>query len=145
MRRERGFGTGDLLLWGIVVVAVVGILWALYAAIDNRGYARGRSETQAEYAKRDNEALEKANLRVQELEQQARALEEHHVAQMAAIDGRYQEDLKRETEQKERALEQLRAGTLQLRDPGATRAACSAGSPGGEGCIVNGEMLNVKR
>lgn len=127
--QQRGITDGWLIL--IVLAVVVAAGWVAYERIDGRGYARGKSETEAGYAKRDNDALVKANQRIQELQDAARAKEREHAAQLTAINDQYQRDKAREIANRDRVIAGLRDGTTRLYVQLAGEAAdrCRGGMP----------------
>lgn len=136
--RQRGFATGDLLLWGIVIAGVVAAIAAavvawdgFIAGLDQRGYERGVEATESAYRKRDNQALRVAQAAQQAAETRLEALEQKSVSDLAKVATDYEGDLAHERGEKNRALDQLRSGALVLRDPGAPSGPGTADCRGG--------------
>lgn len=123
MMRQRGF-----VWWAYAAgaVAVLATLWLAYTTIDGRGYDRGKGETEAIHAKRDNAALHAALAKVQELERERASKEMAHQARLGNIVTQHGKDKANAEKIYARNLAAARAGDLRLRDPG--RAACTANS-----------------
>ena len=132
---QRGIADGWVLLIGLVVVLglLAGLAFTVKSyldGVDKKGYDRGKQETEAIYAKRDNDALKAANARIQALQTEARAIEAMHAKQVMAINDKYQKDKSDEIVKRDRVIAGLRDGTTRLYvqlAPG--RAAPSTGSP----------------
>lgn len=148
MGRQRGFITdGWLILIALAVIA--GGLWYAYQTIDSRGYARGKTETEAIYAKRDNDALVKANAEIAKLREQVRKTEQTRAAEIQAAS----EQLQKGNADAQRTIADLRRRVVageRLRDPGASCPGSSgsglsktpsgtSGSDGGTGAYLSGE------
>lgn len=140
MNRQRGIAQAYLIL--IVLAGISLALWYAYQTIDSRGYARGKTETEATYAKRDNDALRAANARIQALQTEARALEAMRVVQVNEIAVKYQQDNDNAKKRVADLNARLQSGDLRLRDPGARCPAASGngglppagpGAPGSDG------------
>lgn len=130
--RSRGFAGIEVLIWLGVIAAVLGGLYWVASALDERGHDRGVAERDAFYTKRDNAALAQSNLRIKALEEEARATERRHAADMAKVAGDLQKDLDDERTRNSGFIADVRAGRLQLRDPGAASAACGVGGAAGK-------------
>lgn len=136
--KQRGIAQGWLYLIGLIVV--LGLVYGIFhvvtgylADVDAKGYQRGADETRAAYAKRDNEQLKAALAKVQELEAAARAAEQKHAKELAALDRQRRQEEQDAKRQHERDVAAVRAGTLRLRDRGATSCPAVSGQrPGPE-------------
>ena len=127
---QRGFLLPTWAIYALAAAAALGALWWAASALDARGYARGKAETTAAYAQRDNAALQAALARVAELQAEVQAREHTHAAALGQIRDRNQRETAHAQSQHEADLAALRAGTLRLRDPGAAAGpACSDRSP----------------
>jgi hypothetical protein len=114
------------------VLLVAAIVAAIYA-YGQQQFGLGEKAERTAWLARENTALTKANARIKELEDQARAKEREHAQDMAAASAKYQEDLKHEKAAKDRAVADLRSGALRLRIP----VACPDGA-GGSGIATPG-------
>ncbi len=123
MRRQTGYVLPTWAIYALVAAAALGALWYAYTTIDGRGYERGKSAVEADYVKRDNKALKDALDRVQTLQAEIRAREASHQAAVAALSEKHQQEKVHAKRQHDRDLAAVRAGTLKLRDPGATATA----------------------
>ena len=137
-RTERGFITDGWLI-GILVVLLLsligGIAYTVKSTIENadeRGYERGKTETEATYAKRDNDALKAANERIQALQNEARSLEAMRVAEVTAITDKLTKEKANDLAYKDRVIAGLRDGTTKLYVKLAGSAQPCAGSQAGE-------------
>lgn len=104
--------------------ALAGLAWAWNAyttKLDRLGYERGASETTAQYAARDNAALQAAIQAKDKAEARIAALEDNNAKAVAAASTNYQKGLADGKVTLDAALADVRAG-FRLRDP--------AGSPG---------------
>ena len=138
MRSQRGIiATGWLYLGG--AIAILALISALVYGVksyldgvDQKGYDRGKQETEAKYAKRDNEQLRVAAERIKTLEDQAREQERENADRLAEISKQRQKEIADAKRQYDRDIAAVRAGTLKLHDPGvpAGGAAAGCGSPG---------------
>jgi len=138
VRSQRGIiATGWLYLGG--AIAILALISALVYGVksyldgvDQKGYDRGKQETEAKYAKRDNEQLRAAAERIKTLEDQARRQERENAERLAEISKQRQKELADAKRQHDRDIAAVRAGTLKLHDPGvpAGGAAAGRGSPG---------------
>lgn len=99
---------------------IIGALLACIAAFFYGQHTGAESERVAWQA-RDNEAIRKANAKIIDLNDQARAQERTTANQIAAVAAHYEKEKARVQSQKESALAALRAGGLVLRDPGSPR------------------------
>ena len=110
-----------------IVLAIAGAGWAGH----HKGYQSGVAITQASYEKRDNEVLTKANATIQKLQSDARDTERMHAESDARTSQTYQTELANVKTQSDRKIAAIRAGTLVLRDPGATfnQPSSSSASP----------------
>jgi len=138
VRSQRGIiATGWLYLGG--AIAILALISALVYGVksyldgvDQKGYDRGKQETEAKYAKRDNEQLRAAAERIKTLEDQARRQERENAERLAEIYGQRQKEIADAKRRYDRDIAAVRDGTLKLRDPGvpAGGAAAGCGSPG---------------
>lgn len=120
---QRGF------VWWAYALAAAGSLAAIYLAyntIDGRGYDRGKSETESTYKTRDNAALTQAIATVQRLQKERATQELAHQSRLAEINEAHQKDKADAQKIHARNLAAARAGTLKLRDPGATAYAANS-------------------
>lgn len=123
--RQVGFG---VLAYLLAAAAVVAGLSALYAVVDGRGYARGKSEIETAFARRDNEALRKAIEARAAAEQRVREIEAERSAAVSLAATEFERGKADAQKTVAAAVARVRAGD-RLRDPG--RAGCSAASPAG--------------
>jgi hypothetical protein len=129
MGRQRGYAQAMLYL--VAAGFIVALVLTAYGVVDHKGYTRGKAETEAQYAQRDNEALRSANARIQELEEKARDGERRRAEELAAVSAQYQGALEAAKSQRERDVAAAHAGTLRLRDPNAAgTAGCDRGGAG---------------
>ena len=126
MNSQRGIADGWLILFG--VLAIAGACWYAYQTIDSKAYARGKTETESAYQKRDNDALRAANARIQALQNERRAIEAMHAAQVNTIAETLQRSLDDEKAKRADLERRYSAGELRLRDPGAKCPAAGGGS-----------------
>lgn len=125
----------------VVIVLLSGLLIGAFYAYGQQQFGLGEKAERTACFGRDNAALTKANDRIKELEDQARAKEHEHAQAMATASSKYQEDLKHEKTAKDRAIAALRSGDLRLRIPvacpegagGSTTAAPGPGAIGRDG------------
>lgn len=132
MSRTKQLGIAQAYLILIVLAVISLALWYVYQTIDGRAYSRGKDETEAKYAKRDNEALKAANARIQALQTEARAIEAMRNAEMTAITDKYQKDKANDIAHKDRVISVLRDGTAKLYVTLANNAPVSCGSQNSE-------------
>lgn len=139
LNRQRGIAdTTTLLIYAGIAIAVLLALWGLVHAwnsfvsgVEERGYERGQKATEALYAKRDNEALTKAQARVSELQAIVDGIHKEYAAKLAQVASDEFKRGRQYAENRARNAAAVAAGE-RLRDPGAT--ACTArpgGSPAG--------------
>jgi len=139
MNKQRGIADlwlvviGGLALLGLLSGLVYGVTSYL-TGVDQKGYDRGVKESEAKYAKRDNEALRLANIEIQTLHTAARAKEQAHQADMDAIETKRLQEVQRAKDQRDHDIAAVVAGTIKLRDPGQTAAGADSGGqrPGSE-------------
>lgn len=131
MRCQRGFG---LLAYLIAAAAVLGALYALVQFVDaswetSAGVAKGKADQDAEYARRDNQALRDAIHARERMQQEKEAIEQRNAALVGAASTAYQEGLSHGKKDVDDAVRRVHAG-YRLRDPGRTAAAaeCAAGA-----------------
>ncbi len=123
-----------------VLVLVAAVVAAIYA-YGRQQFGLGGQAERAAWLARENGALTKANGRIKELEEQARAREHEHAQDMANTSAKYQEDLKHEKSAKDRVIADLRSRALRLRIPvtcpisaaGDRTAAPGTGAAGRDG------------
>lgn len=137
MKRQRGITNGWLYLIGLIIIlallAAIGYGIKSYLdGVDAKAYQRGKQETEAAYAKRDNQALREANAEIQKLNDAARAHEHADAEALAKIDQQRAKDAKNAEDKRKRDVADARSGALGMRDPGqVTRCAAASGlSPG---------------
>lgn len=140
-RSQRGIADMWLVVIGAIVILslLAGITYAVKGyldGIDSKAFARGESEAEAKYVKRDNDALRAANVEIAKLRAAARKTEENQAKEIAAAS----KNLQTENDNAQRTIADLRrriAAGGRLRDPGATGPACSGGgvptTPAGAG------------
>ena len=147
----RRFQRGVADMWLVAIGAIVilsllaGITYAVKSyldGIDSKAFARGKKETEATYAQRDNNALRAANAKIQELQTAARAKEAEHAAQLNDIAANYRKGQADELAHKDRVIAGLRDGTAKLyvtlaaraesggRSAGTEAGACAGGTDG---------------
>ena len=140
LKSQRGIVQVYLIL--IVLAGISLALWYAYQTIDKRGYERGKSEVDAAYALRDNEALRAATAKIQQLQTAARDKEIAHALATNEISLKYQQDTDNARKNVASLNARVRSGDLRLFDPGAKCSAPSGGSglsaplapaPGGDG------------
>lgn len=153
MNRQRGFvlpfPVPTRVIYLILAAAALGALWYAYSTIDGRGYDRGKSETEAAYTQRDNQALRAALTRVQQLQAEVQAREQTHAAEIEGLRAQHLKETAHANRQHLADLAAVRAGTLKLRDPGPAAgaagcdrgaAAAAAGAAGGSDAAARGEL-----
>jgi hypothetical protein len=136
---RRGFISPNLLIGLAILAALVALLWGVRAYLSSvyeDGRERGVAETVAQYAKRDNQALRDAIAAKLTAEARVAATEIKAQATFALLAADYQKDVDNAEARNRDVLNDLRAGALRLRDPGAT--ACAAVSAGGQGAATPG-------
>lgn len=126
-------GEFRLLAYLAATAAVLAGLWGLLHFIDNTwatsaGFEKGKAETVAEYAKRDNEQLKKVVAERDRLQKEKEALEARMTGLVAEADQKYQEGLSDGQRELNSAVARVHAG-YRLRDPGAKRTGGGAGLP----------------
>lgn len=125
----------------LVIVLLSGLLIGAFYAYGQQQFGLGEKAERTAWLDRDNAALNKANDRIKELEDNYRAKEREHAQDMATASAKYQEDLKHEKAAKDRAVADLRSGALRLRIPvtcpegagGSTTAAPGTSTTGRDG------------
>lgn len=120
-------------LWLLGAVLLLAAVVAAIYAYGQQQFGLGEKAERSAWLERENTALTRANTRIKELEDLARAKERQHAQDMAAASAQYQEDLKHEKAAKDRAVADLRSGALRLRIP----VACPEGA-GGSGATAPG-------
>lgn len=108
---------GLLIAWALSLVGVGA--WQ-----NEAGHVAERVEWQA----RENKELVDANAAIKALEEKYRKAEQDHAAALGAIATNYEGKLSNATKQRAADLAAIRAGTLRLRDPGAS-GKCPDGDP----------------
>lgn len=139
MKRQRGQFLPTWAIYALAAAAALAALWYAYTTIDGRGYARGKSETTAAYAKRDNEALQAALARVKVLQDEKAAAERAHEKRLAAIAADHNKEMTDAKRQRDRDIAAVRDRTLRLRDPGAVSTAQCDRSPGPATAAATGQ------
>ncbi|MBO9538740.1 lysis system i-spanin subunit Rz [Herbaspirillum sp.] len=118
---------------------IISLLIALAYAVFRYGeheYSSGQKAENSLWQEKENATLTRANKRIKELEEQARADEAKHAKNMSAISTQYQKDLKNERLAKDRFIAAVRSGELRLYDP-AAGAANSNGAGGNQTCSTD--------
>lgn len=113
---------------------IVGALIALAGAYGWGRYDGGEVEA-ASWRKRELQQQSDFNAKVQKLQEEYRARERAGAERLAAVSADYQKELVNAKTAKDRAVADLRAGRLVLRDPGAAGCATGGGAaaPAGAG------------
>lgn len=104
----------------------LGLVLAWIASLAGVGYWQndaGHTTERVAWQARDNAALAEANSKLHDTEEKYRRIEQSHAADLAAISGNYQKELKDASQKTADLIAANRAGAFRLRDPGAT--ACS--------------------
>ena len=130
--QQRGIASGWLYLIGLIALigALAGLLtaWKSYTnGLVEQGRAAGIVETKAQYAQRDNEALQEKVARIEQLEKAARAGEAKHAKEVAVIAAKREKERQSYEDQRKRDAVAIAAGELRLRDPGAVACAAEVG------------------
>jgi len=116
---------------GLIVVALVGVgVWRLYSY----AYSEGEKEAELVVARRDNSNLIKAQAEIKRLTDQARALEDQHIVEVAVIDTNAQEALRRVQVAKDRFISNVVAGRIVLLD---ANARCAGGRTGSTSALAS--------
>lgn len=131
--RWKQLGVSAIIYLGAVVVLAgigAGVFFGVKSYVDGvdaKAFKRGQQEAQVAYEKRDNEALQKVNKRILEL-QAERVRREVRVAEdLAALDKKFQQEKRNAKIKADRAAADARNGALRLRDVWRDEAvACSA-------------------
>jgi len=131
------------LLYLAAVAALGGALWWLHHHIYTQGYDAGKVEVTAQYAARDKAAEAAAQARIRELETQRIAIERKHADDLQLVASKLAQEQQNANKIQSDLRARLAAGTLRLRDPGASganagsecrvsqAAAAASGSDGG--------------
>ena len=117
--------------WAIVAAL---LLWI--ASLAGVGYwqnSAGHTAERAAWQKRENQELVSANLRIIELSDKYRAAEKEHAAAMDRVAINREKERENEKLKTEERVRAARAGTLRLRDPGATACQTSGSALPGAG------------
>lgn len=138
MRRSRGFVFAPWMIYLAIGAAVLAALWMAYNTVDGRGYTRGKSETEATYAQRDNQALQAALARVKQLQDEKAAAERAHEGRLAAIAADHNKEMANANVQRDRDVAAVRAG-FRLRDPGARGTTQCPGGTGPAAAAATGQ------
>ena len=138
MKRERGFllpfAFPSWAIYAVVLAAALGALWYAYSTIDGRGFDRGKAQTESAYKDRDNKALQAALAKVAQLQAEVLAREQAHEKALDQIRNKQRKEAADAKRQHDNDLAAVRAGTLRLRDPGATSATqCDRGTQSATG------------
>lgn len=127
MKRQTGYVFPSWAIYALAAAVALAALWYAYDTVDGRGYARGQSETGKAYAERDNKALKEALAKVQELEAEIRARAAAHGEELASISRQHEKERTHADRQRDADIAAVVAGTLRMRDPGATRRTADGG------------------
>jgi len=112
----------------IMLLLMVGALFGVGKWQNNAGHVAERVIWQG----KANKELSDANAEIQRLNDVARATEQKNAAAQAQIVASYEQEKQNDVSAKDILISQLRAGTLQLRDPGATSCVQTCGSVAGQ-------------
>lgn len=126
----------------LVIVALSALLMVLFYFYGQQQFGLGEKAERLKWLGRENTALTKANSRIKELEEQARASERKHAQDMADASTTYQKDLKHEKAEKDRVIADLRRGNLRLHiavTSPVSAAGDSATAPGTRAARCDGE------
>ena len=111
------------------------------------GNKRGVNSERVAWQAKDNKELTEANAKILQLENDARAKEQAHAADLAAISTNYEQELQHAENTRKADVAAARSGALRLRDPGATaQQTCgsatgqAATGPGGRDAQTGGEL-----
>ena len=114
----------------LLTLAGVLTLTAAIYAIEWRGHRNGVREAKLEAEQLDNATLREANRALDALHRQVERQERDHAAELAKLAGSHLREVRNVEVQRDRALADLRAGRLRLRDPGAVaEPGCEAPMP----------------
>ena len=119
-------------IYAIVAAVIASATGAAIAYTYHKGHASGKAEVVAEVTKRDNVQLAKVATEVQRLQEAARADEQRHAEELAAISADYEKDLQNANATKTADVAAARSGRLVLRVP----AKCPPADRGSEGSQV---------
>jgi hypothetical protein len=106
---------------------IIVLLLAWLGSLVGVGYWQhhaGITETTLAYTQRDNNNLSVANSKIKSLEEAYRLAEQVHAAQISTIADSYEKELKDANDKTVTLITAARAGTIRLRDPGSSNAAC---------------------
>jgi hypothetical protein len=135
VRRERGFGTEQIVLAIVAVGALVALIWALSAfieSVDRKAYDRGQSEERAKWQARESKELTQANAEIARLQSAYVALSKQQSAEVAAAQQAHQNKLKEVRDAKDLFIADVRAGRVVLRDPGRAASCQGSGDAGAQ-------------
>ncbi len=138
MRRQRGQFLPTWAIYALAAAAALGALWYAYTTIDGRGYDRGKAETVADYAGRDNQALQAALARVKTLQDEKDAAEREHEKRTAAIAADHKKEMANADNQRNRDVAAVHAG-YRLRDRYAGRTTHGDRDEGAEATAGAGQ------
>lgn len=119
MKRQRGFGIWGYIGSAVAIVAVIAVTYWL-------GYGHGTDSERAKWTTRESEELRAANAEIDRLQREARVAEQAHAESLTAISANYQKELRDAKRAHDAHVAAVRAGSLRLRDPGAStrESAC---------------------
>ncbi|HTH39720.1 MAG TPA: lysis system i-spanin subunit Rz [Rhodocyclaceae bacterium] len=122
----------------LVIVVLAGLLIGAFYAYGQQQFGLGEKAERTAWLTRENATLTKANARIKELEDQARAKEREHAQDMADASAQYQKDLKHEKAAKDRVIADLRRGDLRLQIPVTCPDAAGGSATGATGTSTGG-------
>lgn len=137
LKRQRGIADMWLLaIAGFALLAALGaVVWGTKAyieGVDERAFARGKNETEAAYAVRDNKALTAVTAERDKLRAQVQKQERDFGIAIAVLTDEYEGKLQNAEKTRRNDVAAIRDGSLRLRDPGSTAAVtCPAVGPAG--------------
>lgn len=116
--KRYSFGIAIGWVYLVAVLTVAGALWYACSVL----IAHGRKIEAAEWQKRENAELVKAQAKIVELNARYRALEHDQAARDVAITEQFEKEVKTGSEKRARVVAAVNAGALRLRVP---VAACN--------------------
>lgn len=108
---------------------IIALVWiASLVGVGSWQNSDGETVERSAWQGRENKELVDANAAIKALEEKSRKAEQDHAAELGAIATNYEGKLSDATKQRAADLAAIRAGTLRLRDPGAS-GKCPVGDP----------------
>jgi hypothetical protein len=144
LNAQRGFAVPPWLIIGLIVLVAA---WAAFAyvkgTVEDYGKARfaaGEQEERAKWLDREQKQLREHAAEVDRLRKDKDAAAAKHLADLAAAHSDHEKRRAANEADKKRFMDDVRAGRVVLRDPGAKPAACPA-PRGGEGSTVDAALV----